>query len=99
MSGKVEYPNLRSRILLRSVFKHQFVIPEEPPRSAVRFLNWYEKRIMKVDTSGIKIDRPIFMIALPRAGTRQKRYKRFQFLGSYSFVKEYVGDSEGVKKL
>ncbi len=68
MSGKVEYPNLISRIMLRSSFKHQFVIPEEPPRVAVRMLEWYEKRVMKVDTSGIEIDRPIFMIALPRAG-------------------------------
>ncbi|MHC4175971.1 MAG: sulfotransferase family protein [Planctomycetota bacterium] len=69
MSGKVEYPNLRSRILLRSVFKHQYVIPEEPPRWLEYFLKWYEKRVLRVDTSGIDIDRPIFIVALPRAGT------------------------------
>ncbi|MHC4175970.1 MAG: sulfotransferase family protein [Planctomycetota bacterium] len=64
----MQYPNLLSRILLSYKFKQQYVIPEEPYRILEWFLKNYERRVLKVDTSGINIDRPIFMIALPRAG-------------------------------
>lgn len=68
MSGKVEYANLLSRILLSSRFERQFVIPEEPSRVLERLLMWHEKLLLRVDTSSIDVDRPILMIALPRAG-------------------------------
>lgn len=68
MNGKVEYQNLLSRIFLRPWFEHQFVFPEEPSGLLPHFMRWYEARVMKPDLSGIEIDRPIFMIALPRTG-------------------------------
>ncbi len=67
--GTVEYANLLSRILLKRWFDRQFIIPGLPPKTLERFLRWYEDKILKIDTNDICIDRPIFMIALPRAGT------------------------------
>lgn len=68
MSGKVEYANLHLCILLKRAFERSFVIPEKPPRLVEFFLKLHEKIVVRVDTSGIEIDRPILMIALPRAG-------------------------------
>jgi len=68
MGNKVEYSNLLARILLDHPFDRQFVIPEPPRRLFRAFLRWYEAHVMKVDVSEIKIDRPIVMLALPRAG-------------------------------
>jgi len=67
---RVEYRNRRSRIFLRESFERQFVIPlDEPPALLERALRAYERRVLKVDTSAIPIDRPIFLIGLPRSGT------------------------------
>lgn len=67
---RVEYRNLRSRLLLQQAFARQFVIPlGRPPALLERTLRWYEQRVLKVDTSAIQIDRPIFLVGLPRSGT------------------------------
>lgn len=68
MVAKVEYSNLLARIFLRRLFDRQFVIPEPSPALLTGFLEWYEEHVMKVDVSRIKVDRPIIMLALPRAG-------------------------------
>src|SRR6266496_142755 len=66
----VEYANPRSRRVLRQSFELQFVIPlYKPPRLSQAFVDWYGKRRMKVDISGITVDRPIFLVGLPRSGT------------------------------
>lgn len=66
----VEYANPRSRRVLRQSFELQFVIPmHKPPRLSQAFVDWYGRRRMKVDISDIKVDRPIFLIGLPRSGT------------------------------
>lgn len=70
MSSKVKYRNLRSRIILKRAFERQYAIPKrEPFPRVVRFLKWYEDKILKVDTSHIEVDSPIFLIGLPRSGT------------------------------
>lgn len=69
MTTLVEYPNLQSRLLLKPWFDRQFIIPESPPKLLNRFLRWYETRVMQVEIEGIRIDRPIFLISLPRAGS------------------------------
>lgn len=70
MIANAEYPNLRSRLLLNFMYETQFVIPKrEPHKAVVRFLRWYERHVLKVDTSGIVVDRPIFLMGLPRSGT------------------------------
>ena len=69
MKQKIEYSNLLSRILLISWFERQFAIPELPPKLFEGFLKWYEDHILKVDIRDIRLNRPIFVIALPRSGS------------------------------
>lgn len=65
---KTEYSNLLSRLLLKSSFERQFVIPPPPHPAIAAILRFIEHNFIRVDTSKIAIDRPIFLIALPRAG-------------------------------
>ena len=67
--GRPEFPNLRSRLLLGRAFERQFVIPPPPPAFLERLLAAYERRWLKIDTAAIPIDRPIFLLGLPRSGT------------------------------
>lgn len=70
MSSRVEYPNLLSRIILKRHFERQFVIPLEPPSKLLeRFMRWYERKVLDVNTCNTRIERPIFLIGLPRSGT------------------------------
>lgn len=70
MSSKVEFANLRSRIILRRSYNRQSVIPRRKPYNfMVNLFQWYENTVLNVDTSNIKIDRPIFLLGLPRSGT------------------------------
>lgn len=70
VASTVEYPNLRSRLLLSRSFERQSPIPRRKPYALmVKFFQWYENTLLKVDTSNIAIDRPIFLIGLPRSGT------------------------------
>jgi hypothetical protein len=69
MSSKVEYRNLRSRLILKRGLEEQMAYPPEPPKLTERFLKWYERTVLDVDTRHIQIDRPIFLIGLPRSGT------------------------------
>jgi hypothetical protein len=63
------YSNFWSRLLLRPFFEDQFVIPPPPPRWLEIFLIFYERYLLKIDTSAIDIDRPIFLLGLPRTGS------------------------------
>lgn len=69
MESHFKYPNLQSRILLGALARKQPIEPVKIPRSTERFLQWYEKRVLKMDTRETKIDRPIFLIGMPRSGT------------------------------
>ena len=70
MNSKVEYANIRSRLILGHHYKRQFVVPQDPPPKLLeRFLTWYERHVLDVHTSGITIDRPIFFFFFPRSGT------------------------------
>jgi hypothetical protein len=67
--SEVRYSNLFARLFLRSFFENQWVIPEPPPALVSRFLRWYERRRMRIDLGGFAIDRPIFVLSLPRCGS------------------------------
>lgn len=70
MKTQVEYPNFLSRLVLAGSVDRQFPFPLWPrPRTETWLLGWYERHILRVDTSGITIDRPIFLVGLPRSGT------------------------------
>src|SRR5579885_2147914 len=66
---KIEYPNLRSRLLLHGFFQRQFIIPEDPPRGLELMMTFIEKYLMRVDLTGIEVKKPIFLLGLPRSGT------------------------------
>jgi hypothetical protein len=52
------------------VFENQFALPQDQPKLIERLLQWYENNILYTkDVSDIRIDRPIFVIALPRSGS------------------------------
>jgi hypothetical protein len=69
MVRKVEFPNLHSRLLLKGMFQRQHFIPEKPPWLLETVLSFVERRLMRIDISDIRIDRPIFLLGLPRSGT------------------------------
>lgn len=66
---KVKFANLQSWLLLRGLFERQYIIPVQPPKLLEQFLIWFERQMMNVDITNIRIDRPIFIIALPRVGS------------------------------
>ena len=68
--ASVRYPNWISRILLKRAFERQFVIPLFPPSRLVESaLKLYERAFLRIDIDEITIDRPIFLVGLPRSGT------------------------------
>jgi hypothetical protein len=66
---QMEFPNFWSRLLLKGMFQRQFLIPEDPPRLFESLTGFVERWLLRVDISDICIDRPIFLLGLPRSGT------------------------------
>jgi hypothetical protein len=66
---RMEFPNLRSRLFLRGVFQRQFLIPEKPPRVLEGILRFVENVIIRPNINDIRVDRPVFLLGLPRSGT------------------------------
>lgn len=70
MTTNVTYRNWLSRLLLKHSYEWQFIIPlMHPPAAGVRLFEWYERFVLRVDVSDIEIDRPIFLVGVPRSGT------------------------------
>jgi hypothetical protein len=67
--SKMEFPNWWSRLLLKTMFQRQFLIPENPPWLFETFLKSVERWLLRVDIREIRIDRPVFLLGLPRSGT------------------------------
>lgn len=67
--NSAKFPNWWSRLLLQKQFDRQFIIPERPPWPMRTLLSFVERVILRPDVSQISIDRPIFLIGLPRSGT------------------------------
>ena len=61
--------NFLSRLLARSFSEDQWVLPIHNHTLAHRWFRWYEKHRMKITLDGIAIDRPVFIISLPRSGS------------------------------
>src|SRR5579885_1085122 len=64
-----EYANWWSKLLFKKAFEQQFVIPVPPPWIMRAGLKLLENTVFRRDLSRIKIDRPIFIVGLPRSGT------------------------------
>jgi hypothetical protein len=66
---KVEYANFLSKLFLSKDFKYQYTIPPSASSARKRFLNFYENVFLNVDLNGIEIEKPIFIVSLPRTGS------------------------------
>ncbi|MBT8339777.1 MAG: sulfotransferase [Desulfatitalea sp.] len=65
----MNYSNFLSRIALKNEFKYQFVVPETLPKRRASTLNFIENYLMAIDISNIRIEKPIFIVSLPRTGS------------------------------
>jgi hypothetical protein len=68
-SFPVEYANWWSKALFAKAYEKQFVIPVPPPRPMSWMLELLERTAFRKDLSAIRIERPIFIVGLPRSGT------------------------------
>lgn len=69
MEDKITFPNWQSRWLVGPLIKRQSIVPDPPP-AALRFLlRLYERAVLRPDLAGIDIEKPIFLVGLPRSGT------------------------------
>jgi hypothetical protein len=63
-----QYLNPGTRLVFKRLFENQFSIPPPVPWYFKAFLKLYEP-LLRVDVSGIKLEKPIFLIGLHRSGT------------------------------
>jgi len=61
--------NFLSWLLMRPIFEDQWVLPVRNRSLAHRWFRWYEAHCMKIPLDGIAINRPVFIISLPRSGS------------------------------
>jgi hypothetical protein len=70
----VVYANLWSKLLFGRAFKLQFPIPVPQPAWMKSILGVLERKWTPRDLDTVKIDRPIFVVGLPRSGTTLLHY-------------------------
>jgi hypothetical protein len=69
MTHKNQYANWWSKLLFKKKFENQFFIPLPSSWIEEKVLKTIEKMKFNHDLSAIAIDRPIFIVGLPRSGT------------------------------
>jgi hypothetical protein len=69
MKRQNQYANWWSKLLFKKKFENQFFIPIPASMMENKILNFIEKNKFNLDLSHLKIDRPVFIIGLPRSGT------------------------------
>lgn len=69
MKQKNQYANWWSKLLFKKKFENQFFIPVPSSVLEDKLLKSIEKYKFNQDLSYLKIDRPIFIVGLPRSGT------------------------------
>ncbi|OQW48198.1 MAG: hypothetical protein A4S09_13900 [Proteobacteria bacterium SG_bin7] len=69
MSQHVHYANWWSKLLFKKSFENQFYIPLPATRIEMIIMHAIERFKFDLDHSQTKIDRPIFIVGLPRSGT------------------------------
>lgn len=70
----VKYANLWSRLLFGRAFKLQFPIPIPQPGWMKGVLGAWEKQLTPPDLDSMPIEKPIFIVGLPRSGTTLLHY-------------------------
>lgn len=63
------FSNTFSKILLEQKFREQFYVPKPPSIVETSVLKIFEKSFSKKGYQDIKIEKPIFIIGVPRSGT------------------------------
>lgn len=69
MNNDIQYANLWSKILFKKAFEQQFVVPLPQPYLVDATFSAIERLFFPSDLSNIRIDRPVFLVGLPRSGT------------------------------
>lgn len=66
---EIKFGNWQSRLLLGSVAYQQPILAGTFPAPVMAFLRWYERALLRPDIRECRVDRPIFLLGLPRSGT------------------------------
>lgn len=66
---EVKFGNWQSRLLLGSIAHQQPILAGRFPAPIMAFLRWYERVVLRPDIRLHRVDRPIFLLGLPRSGT------------------------------
>lgn len=69
MKNAPVYANFQSWLLMRTVFQDQWVLPVRSRSLTHRWFRWYEAHRMRIRLDDIMLDRPVFLISLPRSGS------------------------------
>ena len=69
MSQDVQYANWWSKLFFAKNFERQFLIPIPPTSLEQALFRWIERTKFSQDLTAISIDKPIFIVGLPRSGT------------------------------
>lgn len=66
---EIRFKNWQSRLFLSSIARQQPILAGRFPTPIMAFLRWYEGVVLRPDLSAYRVDRPIFVLGLPRSGT------------------------------
>jgi hypothetical protein len=69
VQGSVEYANWLSKLLFQKNFERQFFIPIPPSKIESWIFRLIERTKFNLDLSGLGIEKPVFIVGLPRSGT------------------------------
>ncbi|MBI3544196.1 MAG: sulfotransferase [Deltaproteobacteria bacterium] len=69
MAGQVQYANWWSKLLFGKAYDNQFVIPLPNPRGLTALMEFCERNFLTPDFTRLKIEKPVFIVGLPRSGT------------------------------
>lgn len=67
--NEIHYANWWSKLLFKKSFENQFIIPIPPPAAFRWLLKAIEKSKFDLNFDTVQIDRPVFIVGLPRSGT------------------------------
>jgi hypothetical protein len=66
---EIQFKNWQSRLFLSSIARQQPILAGRFPSPIMGFLRWYERVVLRPDLAAYRVDRPIFVLGLPRSGT------------------------------
>jgi hypothetical protein len=67
--SEVTFPNFWSKLLFQKTFQRQYIVPEKPDWFFEKSMQFLERAVIRPDISDIRVEKPVFLIGLPRSGT------------------------------